>query len=82
MTLFDSTTPLPWPHARKMYFSHLCFRCCYLLSGSEDCSIKVWEVETGSLLHTLVPNMEAESGPIRSVAASPNGKVVTSCGGK
>ena len=42
----------------------------------------MWELETRSLLHTLVPNMEVESGPIRSVAASPSGKVVTSCGSK
>lgn len=56
--------------------------CQYLLSGSEDCTVKVWEVETGSLLHTLTPDTEGERGSVRSVTAGPKGRVVASCGSK
>ena len=62
---------------------HACPSCYYLLSGSEDCSVKVWGVETGGLLHTLTPDTEeGERGSIRSVMAGPKGTVVASCDSK
>jgi WD40 repeat protein len=48
-----------------------------LASGSEDRSVRIWEVGTGKILHTLTDERD-----ILGVALSPDGKVVVSCGGK
>ena len=44
------------------------------LSGSEDNTVRIWDVETGRALHTL----EGSSGSIHSVAWSPDGRLVFS----
>lgn len=45
-----------------------------LASASFDSTIKLWDVETGSLLHSLV----AHGDPVYSVAFSPNGEYLAS----
>ncbi|NJR40114.1 MAG: hypothetical protein HC781_16445 [Leptolyngbyaceae cyanobacterium CSU_1_4] len=45
-----------------------------LASGSKDNTIKVWEVPTGKLLHTL----KGHAAPVTSVALSQDGKTVVS----
>ncbi|HEY9606173.1 MAG TPA: serine/threonine-protein kinase [Allocoleopsis sp.] len=47
-----------------------------IASGSEDNTIKVWNLRTGKLLRTLT----GHSGGIRSVAISPDGKLLASGG--
>ena len=50
--------------------------CAYLVSGSEDGSIKTWELNSGKSIHVLLPENK-ERGSINHIAASSNGKVVT-----
>ena len=46
----------------------------YLASGSNDNTIKIWEVETGRLLRTLIGHTD----DVYSVSYSPDGKYITS----
>ncbi len=48
-----------------------------LVCGSEDSTIKVWELSTGNEIHTLT----AHSNFVNSIAISPDGKFVASVGG-
>ena len=45
-----------------------------IVSGSDDHTIKVWNLDTGELLHTL----EGHSDSVNSVAISPNGRTIVS----
>lgn len=44
-------------------------------SGSGDRTIKLWDLATGTLRHTIAAN----AGWIRAIAVSPNGKMLASC---
>eukprot|EP00298_Acanthocystis_sp_HF-20_P008899 c17973_g1_i1.p1 GENE.c17973_g1_i1~~c17973_g1_i1.p1 ORF type:complete len:487 (+),score=246.70 c17973_g1_i1:68-1528(+) len=50
----------------------------YLASASQDASIKIWELENGTCLHTLTKHRD----PVYSISFSPNGKYISSgsCG--
>ena len=52
----------------------------YVVSGSEDGTVKLWLVSTGQLLHTLQVSTDILKGPIevKSVAFSPDGKYLAS----
>jgi WD40 repeat protein len=53
----------------------------YLVTSSEDKTVKVWELYTGRLLSTLRPPIGAGSeGKISAVAITPDGKTIA-CGG-
>src|SRR5205809_1260029 len=53
----------------------------YLVTGSYDKTVRVWELATGRLLQTLrLPIGEGNEGKINAVAISPDGKTVA-CGG-
>ncbi|MEO5360644.1 MAG: caspase family protein [Nitrospirota bacterium] len=53
----------------------------FIVTGSEDKTLKVWELSTGELITTLrVPIDDGNIGKIYSVAISPDGKTVA-CGG-
>jgi WD40 repeat protein len=53
----------------------------YLVTGSDDKTVKVWEIYTGRLLSTLRPPIGAGSeGKISAVAITPDGKTIA-CGG-
>ena len=45
-----------------------------LASASEDCTIKLWNFQTGKLIHTLTGHTDA----VKSVAISPDGKTLAS----
>jgi len=52
-----------------------------IVSGSEDESITVWDVYTGSKLINILGSMDSEAGhsePVSSVAFSPDGKYIVS----
>ena len=49
----------------------------YVVSGSEDKTIKIWEIETGRCIRTL----EEHTSSVTSVVYSPNGKYVASGSG-
>jgi WD40 repeat protein len=54
----------------------------YLVTGSHDKTVRVWELPTGKLLRILRPPIgEAKEGMIYAVALSPDGKTVA-CGGR
>ena len=46
-----------------------------IVSGSDDTSIKIWDVASGVLTHT----MEGHTDGVRAVALSPDGRMVVSC---
>jgi len=53
----------------------------YLVTGSDDKSIKVWELRTGKLIKTLRPPIgSGNEGKIYAVAISPDGKYVAGAG--
>jgi WD40 repeat protein len=45
-----------------------------LASGSQDKTVKLWEVKTGTLLHTL----QGHDAAVFSIAFSPNGRLLAS----
>ena len=49
----------------------------YIVSGSWDKTLRVWELETGRCLHTL---QEGHWGEVLSVAVSPDGRHIVSSG--
>jgi WD40 repeat protein len=53
----------------------------YLVTGSDDKSIKVWELRTGKLIKTLRPPIgRGNEGKIYAVAISPDGRYVAGAG--
>jgi WD40 repeat protein len=53
----------------------------YLVTGSLDKTVRVWDLQTGRLLRTLRPPVgEGNEGRIYAVAISPDGKTIA-CGG-
>ena len=53
----------------------------FLVSGSEDKTVRVWDLATGALLQTLrVPIDEGDVGKIYAVALSPDGSTVAAGG--
>ena len=45
-----------------------------IISGSDDKTIKIWDIETGTILRSL----EGHSAPVNSTAISPDGKIIIS----
>jgi len=53
----------------------------YLVTGSFDKTVRVWDLSTGTLIRTLRPPIgEGNEGKIYAVAISPDGKTIA-CGG-
>ena len=53
----------------------------FLVTGSEDKSVRVWDLASGQLLNTLrVPIGEGNDGKIYCVAMSPDGELVAAAG--
>ena len=53
----------------------------FLVTGSEDKTVRVWELETGNLLRILRPPVgEGNEGKIYAVAISPDGRTVAAGG--
>lgn len=46
----------------------------FLVSGSDDCTVKVWQVSTGECIRTLEEHTEG----VWSIAWSPNGQILAS----
>jgi len=46
----------------------------YIISGSDDSTLKVWDIETGKLLHTL----KGHSSSVTAVVLTENGRRVIS----
>jgi WD40 repeat protein len=50
----------------------------FLVTGSDDKTVRVWELETGNLLRILRPPVgEGDEGKIYAVAISPDGRTVS-----
>ena len=47
-----------------------------VVSGGGDAKLRIWDVETGELLHT----MRGHKGNVRCAAYSPNGEIIVSGG--
>src|SRR5262245_9086813 len=53
----------------------------YLVTGSRDKTIRVWELASGRLLHTLRPPIGADNeGKIYAMALSPDGSTIAAAG--
>jgi WD40 repeat protein len=53
----------------------------FLVSGSDDKTIRVWNLETGDLLRTIrVPISTGDAGTIYAVAISPDGRLIAAAG--
>lgn len=46
----------------------------WLATGSYDMSVRIWDVESG----TIVNRLEGHTGPVRSLAWSPSGRLLAS----
>jgi WD40 repeat protein len=46
----------------------------FIVSGSDDRTVKVWELESGRLLRSL----EGHTGGVNAVAVSPDGRFIVS----
>jgi len=44
----------------------------YLISGSFDCTVKLWDIETEKSIYTIIKPMH----PVTSVCFSPNGEML------
>ncbi len=54
----------------------------YLVTGSPDKTVRVWELATGRLIRTIrAPIGDGDEGMIHAVAISPDGKTIA-CGGR
>jgi len=54
----------------------------YLVTGSPDKTVRVWELATGKLIRTIRPPIgDGEEGMIHAVAISPDGRTIA-CGGR
>src|SRR5215470_10952305 len=53
----------------------------YLVTGSHDKTVRVWELASGRLLHTLRPPLGAgDEGKSSAVALSPDGNIIAAAG--
>src|SRR5439155_25507942 len=53
----------------------------YIVTGSDDKTLRVWELATGRLLQTIrVPIGAGNEGKVYAVASSPDGRTIA-CGG-
>jgi len=54
----------------------------YLVTGSQDKTVRVWELATGRLIRTIRPPIgDGEEGIINAVVISPDGRMIA-CGGR
>ncbi|MBI5967818.1 MAG: hypothetical protein HY882_08185, partial [Deltaproteobacteria bacterium] len=54
----------------------------YLVTGSPDKTVRMWELATGRLIRTIRPPIgDGDEGMIHAVAISPDGKTIA-CGGR
>ena len=68
--------PLEWVgHTGAVYCTSYSPNGCYIVTGSMDRTIRIWDAETGSV---VVGPVEGHTDDVRSVAYSPNGRHITS----
>ena len=48
----------------------------YILSNSDDRTLRLWDIETGNVLQTFLSGLEDESGGIEMAAISPDNKYI------
>src|SRR5258708_4876474 len=74
---------LSWPSPPLEWVGHTDSVCCvsyspngcYIVSGSADTTIRLWDAETGS---TFGKPLKGHNGPVLSVAYSPDGRYIIS----
>ncbi len=67
-------------YSYQFWYSHNSCSSALLCSGSEVGTIKVWDLMSGELLHSLTTAEGQLRGgaQVRSIAAGPDGKMLTS----
>jgi WD40 repeat protein len=71
----------PGMHTAKINRADVSATGAYAVSGSDDKTVRIWEVQTGKLLRTIrLPQGPGRVGQVYAVAISPDGALVAAGG--
>jgi WD40 repeat protein len=76
-TRFSYREASPTRHAKQVFSIRFSPDGQLLATGSDDCTVKIWDADTGDCLHTLTEHTKR----VWAVRFSPDGKLLATCSG-